>query len=125
MPSTATTTTLWVRTKKEARKAFGGKAPRMQLKRKVLSDKYVAAMTGIRRYKPAAQIAALSKMHPKLAIMKPPLQCHVIGVEKDIKLDMDYLGMFEGTTICCDAAGRPMITPMDMEHVRRIRAVMS
>ena len=133
------------RTKQQARKSTGGKAPRKQLATKAANrppppggkkkpHRYrpgTVALREIRRYQKSTE----------LLIRKLPFQRLVREIAQDFKSDLRFqasavlalqeaaeaylVGLFEDTNLCAIHAKRVTIMPKDMQLARRIRGERS
>ena len=130
------------RTKQNARKSTGGKAPRKQLATKA-ARKSQPATGGIKkphRFRPdtvALREIRWSQKSTDLLIRRLPFQRLVREIAQEFKSDLRFqtsavqaiqeaaeaylLGLFEDTNLCAIHAKRVTIMPKDMQLARRIR----
>jgi histone H3 len=130
------------RTKQQARKSVGGKAPRKQLATKA-ARKSAPALGGIKkphRYRPGTVALREIRKYQKgteLLLRKLPFQRLVREIAQDFKNDLRFqslailalqeaaeaylIGLFADTNMCAIHAKRVTIMPKDMHLARRIR----
>ena len=130
------------RTKQNARKSTGGKAPRKQLATKA-ARKSQPATGGIKkphRFRPdtvALREIRWSQKSTDLLIRRLPFQRLVREIAQEFKSDLRFqtsavqaiqeaaeaylVGLFEDTNLCAIHAKRVTIMPKDMQLARRIR----
>ena len=130
------------RTKQNARKSTGGKAPRKQLATKA-ARKSQPATGGIKkphRFRPdtvALREIRWSQKSTDLLIRRLPFQRLVREIVQEFKSDLRFqtsavqaiqeaaeaylVGLFEDTNLCAIHAKRVTIMPKDMQLARRIR----
>ena len=130
------------RTKTQARKSTGGKAPRKQLATKV-ARKNAPWQGGIKkphRYRPGTRALMEIRQYQRttpLLLRKLPFQRLVREVTYEFKTDLRFqstallalqeaaeaylVGLFEDTNLCAIHAKRVTIMPKDMMLARRIR----
>ena len=130
------------RTKQNARKSTGGKAPRKQLATKA-ARKSQPATGGIKkphRFRPGTVALREIRRFQKstdLLIRRLPFQRLVREIAQEFKSDLRFqtsavqaiqeaaeaylVGLFEDTNLCAIHAKRVTIMPKDMQLARRIR----
>ncbi|EQC26112.1 histone H3 [Saprolegnia diclina VS20] len=129
------------RTKQDARKSTGGKAPRKQLA--VDQIKRMSSSGGVKkphRFRPGTVALREIRKYQKsteLLIRRLPFQRLVREISQDYKTDLRFqstamlalqeaceaylVGLFEDTNLCAIHAKRVTIMPKDIQLARRIR----
>jgi histone H3 len=128
------------RTKQQARKSTGGKAPRLVASKSARKSALAGGVKRPHRFRPGTVALREIRKYQKsteLLIRRLPFQRLVREIAKELKPDVRFqsaavaamqeaaeaylVGLFEDTNLCAIHAKRVTIMPKDLQLARRIR----